>query len=127
MRISDWSSDVCSSDLVGKFICIGLNYSDHAAETGNPIPSEPIIFMKATSAITGPDDDVIIPKDSVKTDWEVALGVVIGSTARYVEEKDALAHVAGYCVINDVSAQAFQNASQDQGTTGTSHTTSRHT
>src|SRR3546814_7611480 len=71
MRISDWSSDVCSSDLVGKFICIGLNYSDHAAETGNPIPSEPIIFMKATSAITGPDDDVIIPKDSVKTDWEV--------------------------------------------------------
>src|SRR3546814_20138673 len=90
MRISDWSSDVCSSDLVGKFICIGLNYSDHAAETGNPIPSEPIIFMKATSAITGPDDDVIIPKDSVKTDWEVELGVVIGSTARYVEDKDAL-------------------------------------
>src|SRR3546814_7535912 len=103
MRISDWSSDVCSSDLVGKFICIGLNYSDHAAETGNPIPSEPIIFMKATSAITGPDDDVIIPKNSQKTDWEVELGVVIGSVARYVSEADAMQHVAGYSVINDVS------------------------
>lgn len=105
---------------VGKFICIGLNYSDHAAETGNPIPSEPIIFMKATSAITGPDDDVIIPKDSVKTDWEVELGVVIGSTARYVEEKDALSHVAGYCVINDVSERAFQIERQGQWTKGKS-------
>ena len=105
---------------VGKFICIGLNYSDHAAETGNAIPSEPIIFMKATSAITGPDDDVIIPKDSVKTDWEVELGVVIGSTARYVEEKDAMAHVAGYCVVNDVSERAFQIERQGQWTKGKS-------
>jgi len=105
---------------VGKFICIGLNYSDHAAETGNPIPSEPIIFMKATSAITGPNDDVIIPKNSVKTDWEVELGVVIGSTACYVEEKDALAHVAGYCVINDLSERAFQIERQGQWTKGKS-------
>jgi 2-keto-4-pentenoate hydratase/2-oxohepta-3-ene-1,7-dioic acid hydratase in catechol pathway len=105
---------------VGKFICIGLNYSDHAAETGNPIPSEPIIFMKATSAITGPDDDVIIPKNSVKTDWEVELGVVIGTTARYVEEKDALSHVAGYCVINDVSEREFQIEHQGQWTKGKS-------
>lgn len=81
---------------VGKFICIGLNYSDHAAETGAAVPPEPIIFMKATSAITGPNDDVIIPKNSTKTDWEVELGVVIGSVARYVDEKDALKHVAGY-------------------------------
>lgn len=105
---------------VGKFICIGLNYSDHAAETGNPIPSEPIIFMKATSAITGPDDDVIIPKHSTKTDWEVELGVVIGKEARYVEEKDALEHVAGYCVINDVSERAFQIERQGQWTKGKS-------
>lgn len=105
---------------VGKFVCIGLNYSDHAAETGNPIPSEPIIFMKATSAITGPDDDVIIPKNSVKTDWEVELGVVIGATARYVEEKDALSHVAGYCVINDVSEREFQIEHQGQWTKGKS-------
>jgi 2-keto-4-pentenoate hydratase/2-oxohepta-3-ene-1,7-dioic acid hydratase in catechol pathway len=105
---------------VGKFICIGLNYSDHAAETGNPIPSEPIIFMKATSAITGPNDDVIIPKNSTKTDWEVELGVVIGSVARYVEEKDALDYVAGYCVVNDVSERAFQIERQGQWTKGKS-------
>ncbi|WP_298726149.1 fumarylacetoacetate hydrolase family protein [uncultured Ferrovibrio sp.] len=105
---------------VGKFICIGLNYSDHAAETGNPIPSEPIIFMKATSAITGPNDDVIIPKNSTKTDWEVELGVVIGSVARYVEEKDALNYVAGYCVVNDVSERAFQIERQGQWTKGKS-------
>jgi len=93
---------------VGKFICIGLNYADHAAETGAKIPEEPIIFMKATSAIIGPNDDVIIPKNSIKPDWEVELGVVIGTEARYVEEADAMNHVAGYCVVNDVSERHFQ-------------------
>jgi 2-keto-4-pentenoate hydratase/2-oxohepta-3-ene-1,7-dioic acid hydratase in catechol pathway len=93
---------------VGKLVCIGLNYSDHAAEAGMAIPTEPIIFMKATSAIVGPDDDVVIPRGSEKTDWEVELGVVIGEPAKYVEEKDALSHVAGYCVANDVSERAFQ-------------------
>lgn len=93
---------------VGKFICIGLNYADHAAETGAPIPAEPIIFMKATSAIIGPNDDVVIPKNAIKPDWEVELGVVIGKEARYVEEADALDHVAGYCVVNDVSERHFQ-------------------
>ena len=93
---------------VGKFICIGLNYSDHAKETGMSIPPEPIIFAKATSAICGPNDDVIIPRNSVKTDWEVELGVVIGKPAKYVDEASALDHVAGYCVINDVSEREFQ-------------------
>jgi 2,4-diketo-3-deoxy-L-fuconate hydrolase len=93
---------------VGKFICIGLNYSDHAAEAGMKIPSEPILFMKATSAICGPNDDIVIPKGGTKTDWEVELGVVIGTPAKYVGEADALSHVAGYCVINDVSERAFQ-------------------
>ncbi|MGV3573776.1 MAG: fumarylacetoacetate hydrolase family protein [Devosia sp.] len=93
---------------VGKFICIGLNYADHAAETGAPIPAEPIIFMKATSAIIGPNDDVIIPKNAIKPDWEVELAIVIGKEARYVEEADALDHVAGYCVCNDVSERHFQ-------------------
>jgi ureidoglycolate lyase len=93
---------------VGKFICIGLNYADHAAETGAPIPAEPIIFMKATSAIVGPNDDVVIPKNALKPDWEVELGVVIGTEARYVDEADAMDHVAGYCVINDVSERHFQ-------------------
>jgi 2,4-diketo-3-deoxy-L-fuconate hydrolase len=93
---------------VGKFICIGLNYADHAAESGLAVPSEPVIFMKATSAIVGPNDDVIQPRGSTKLDWEVELGVVIGSTARYVSEDRALEHVAGYCVINDVSERAFQ-------------------
>ena len=93
---------------VGKFICVGLNYSDHAAESGMQVPTEPIIFMKATSAIVGPNDDVAIPRGSKKTDWEVELGVVIGKTAKYVDEKDALAHVAGYCVVHDVSERAFQ-------------------
>ncbi|MFN4275451.1 MAG: fumarylacetoacetate hydrolase family protein [Ferrovibrio sp.] len=105
---------------VGKFICIGLNYSDHAAETGATVPPEPIIFMKATSAITGPNDDVIIPKNSQKTDWEVELGVVIGSEARYVSEADAMKHVAGYCVINDVSERAFQTERHGQWTKGKS-------
>ena len=93
---------------VGKFVCIGLNYSDHAAESGMTVPREPIIFMKATSAIMGPNDDVVIPRGSEKTDWEVELGVVIGKPAKYVKEEDALAHVAGYCVINDLSERAFQ-------------------
>jgi 2-keto-4-pentenoate hydratase/2-oxohepta-3-ene-1,7-dioic acid hydratase in catechol pathway len=93
---------------VGKFICAGLNYSDHAAESGMAVPAEPIIFMKATSCLSGPNDDIVIPRGSQKTDWEVELGVVIGKTAKYVAEKDALAHVAGFCVVNDVSERAFQ-------------------
>ena len=93
---------------VGKFICIGLNYSDHAAETGAEVPAEPVVFNKWTSAISGPDDDVEIPRDSVKTDWEVELGVVIGKGGRYISEADALSHVAGYCVINDVSEREYQ-------------------
>lgn len=93
---------------VGKFICIGLNYADHAAESGVAVPSEPIIFMKATSAITGPNDPVIKPRNSTKLDWEVELGIVIGKHTSYVSEADALDHIAGYCVINDVSERAFQ-------------------
>jgi 2-keto-4-pentenoate hydratase/2-oxohepta-3-ene-1,7-dioic acid hydratase in catechol pathway len=93
---------------VGKFICVGLNYSDHAAESGMAVPNEPIIFMKATSSIIGPDDDVMIPRGSEKTDWEVELGVVIGRKAKYVSEQDALEHIAGYCVVNDLSERAFQ-------------------
>ena len=93
---------------VGKFICIGLNYADHAAETGAKIPEEPIIFMKATSAIIGPNDDVIIPKNAIKPDWEVELAVVIGKEARYVDEADAMDYVAGYCVCNDISERHFQ-------------------
>jgi len=104
----------------GKFICIGLNYSDHAAETGATVPSEPIIFMKATSAIVGPDDDVLIPRGSKKTDWEVELGIVIGKTAKYVTEAEALNYVAGYCTINDVSERAFQAERQGQWTKGKS-------
>src|ERR1700684_420069 len=93
---------------VGKFVCIGLNYSDHAKEAGMPIPVEPVIFMKATSAICGPNDDVVVPRGSTKMDWEVELGVVIGTAAKYVAEADAMAHVAGYCVVNDLSERAFQ-------------------
>jgi 2,4-didehydro-3-deoxy-L-rhamnonate hydrolase len=93
---------------VGKFICIGLNYADHAAESGVAVPKEPIIFMKATSAICGPNDDVVIPRGSSKSDWEVELGVVVGKTAKYVKESDALSHVAGYCAINDLSEREFQ-------------------
>src|ERR1017187_2077003 len=93
---------------VGKFICIGLNYSDHAAESGMAVPVEPVIFMKATSSICGPDDGIVIPRGSKKTDWEVELGVIIGKPGKYVEEADALSHVAGYCVINDLSERAFQ-------------------
>lgn len=93
---------------IGKFICIGLNYADHAAESGMAVPSEPVVFGKWTSAVVGPNDDVRIPRDSEKTDWEVELGVVIGTAASYVEEADAMAHVAGYCVINDVSERNYQ-------------------
>jgi 2-keto-4-pentenoate hydratase/2-oxohepta-3-ene-1,7-dioic acid hydratase in catechol pathway len=93
---------------VGKFICIGLNYSDHATETGMQLPSEPVIFMKATSAICGPNDNLIIPRGSTKLDWEVELGVVIGTNGKYISENDAMNHVAGYCVIHDVSERAFQ-------------------
>lgn len=93
---------------VGKFICIGLNYADHAAESGMTPPSEPVVFMKATSAITGPNDNVLIPRNSKKTDWEVELGVVIGKHTSYVSEVDAMNHVAGYCIVNDVSEREFQ-------------------
>lgn len=93
---------------VGKLICIGLNYSDHAAESGMPVPPEPVVFNKWTSAICGPDDAVEIPRGSLKTDWEVELGVVIGKGGRYISEADALSHVAGYCVINDVSERDYQ-------------------
>jgi 2-keto-4-pentenoate hydratase/2-oxohepta-3-ene-1,7-dioic acid hydratase in catechol pathway len=93
---------------IGKFIAVGLNFSDHAAEAGMPLPSEPVIFTKAISCITGPNDSIMLPKDSTKTDWEVELGVVIGSTARYVTEEQALEHVAGYCVVNDVSEREYQ-------------------
>jgi 2-keto-4-pentenoate hydratase/2-oxohepta-3-ene-1,7-dioic acid hydratase in catechol pathway len=93
---------------VGKFVCIGLNYADHAAESGMALPEEPVIFFKATSAINGPNDPVHIPRGSVKTDWEVELGVVIGKEAKYISESDALDHVAGYCVINDLSERDFQ-------------------
>ena len=93
---------------IGKFVCIGLNYADHAAETGAPIPKEPIIFMKATSAVIGPNDEVEIPRGSVKTDWEVELGVVIGRNAKYIPENAAMDYVAGYCVVNDVSEREYQ-------------------
>ena len=93
---------------VGKFICIGLNYSDHAAESGMKVPTEPVVFMKATSAIAGPNDNVIIPRNSVKTDWEVELGVIIGTEAKYIDEAKALDYVAGYCVVNDLSERTFQ-------------------
>ncbi len=105
---------------VGKFICIGLNYSDHAAETGATVPSEPIIFMKASSAVCGPNDPIIIPRGSVKTDWEVELGVVIGKPGKYLTEAEAMDHVAGYCTINDVSERAFQTERQGQWTKGKS-------
>ncbi len=93
---------------VGKFICIGLNYSDHAAESNMPVPAEPIVFMKATSSICGPSDDVVLPRGSQKSDWEVELGVVIGKPAKYAPEADAMSHVAGFCVINDLSERAYQ-------------------
>jgi 2-keto-4-pentenoate hydratase/2-oxohepta-3-ene-1,7-dioic acid hydratase in catechol pathway len=93
---------------MGKFICIGLNYADHAAESGVPVPAEPVVFMKTTSALVGCNDAVVLPQGSVKSDWEVELGVVIGRKARYVSEADALSHVAGYCVVNDLSEREYQ-------------------
>jgi 2,4-diketo-3-deoxy-L-fuconate hydrolase len=98
----------CPVAGVGKFVAIGLNFADHAAEAGVPIPKEPVVFMKATSCIQGPDDAVMLPKGSTKTDWEVELGIVIGTRARYVSKKDALSHVAGFCVVNDVSEREYQ-------------------
>ena len=105
---------------VGKYMCIGLNYSDHAAETGAAIPDHPILFMKATSAIVGPNDDVVLPRGAQKGDWEIELGVVIGTAAKYVSEEAALSHVAGYCLCNDVSERAFQNELTGQWTKGKS-------
>ncbi|MFY8180028.1 MAG: fumarylacetoacetate hydrolase family protein, partial [Limnohabitans sp.] len=98
----------CPVSQVGKFIAIGLNYADHAAEAGMPIPKEPIVFIKATSCIQGPNDDVMLPKGSVKSDWEVELGIVIGTEACHVSQKDAINHIAGYCLINDVSEREYQ-------------------
>lgn len=108
---------------VGKFICVGLNYADHAKETGKAPPDEPILFMKATTAINGPNDDVEIPRASQKADWEVELGVVIGTRAKYVSEDQALDHVAGYCLVNDVSERSFQSERGGQWTKGKSHDT----
>lgn len=105
---------------IGKFMCIGLNYSDHAAETGAKIPEHPILFMKATSSVVGPNDTVSIPRGSKSSDWEVELGVVIGTKAKYVDEADALNHVAGYCVVNDVSERHFQAKISGQWTKGKS-------
>ena len=105
---------------IGKFLCIGLNYSDHAAETGAAIPKHPILFFKANSAVVGPNDDVVMPRGSTHTDWEVELGVVIGKTAKYVSKENALDHVAGYCVINDVSERHFQTQLTGQWTKGKS-------
>ena len=105
---------------VGKFLCIGLNYSDHAAETGAAIPEHPILFFKANSAIVGPNDDVSMPRGSLKTDWEVELGVVIGKAAKYINQANALDYVAGYCIVNDVSERHFQNNLTGQWTKGKS-------
>lgn len=105
---------------IGKFLCIGLNYSDHAAETGATIPKHPILFFKANSAIVGAYDDVVIPRGSTQTDWEVELGVIIGKTAKYVSKEDALDHVAGYCIVNDVSERHFQANLTGQWTKGKS-------
>ena len=105
---------------IGKFLCIGLNYSDHAAESGLPVPSEPILFSKATSAIVGPNDNVEIPRNSVETDWEVELGIIIGKNAKYIDEANAEEYIAGYCVVNDVSEREFQLKKEGQWTKGKS-------
>lgn len=106
---------------IRKVVCIGLNYTDHAEESGMPIPEEPVVFMKADTSITGPNDDVIIPLNSKKLDWEVELGIIIGKTAQYVDEADALSHVAGYCVVNDISERGFQLEGTGQWVKGKSH------
>jgi len=106
-KIDSIAPCVCKKSI-GKFICIGLNYSDHAEETGMEVPPEPIIFFKATSAVIGPNDNVIIPKKSLKSDWEVELGVIIGKEAKYISEDQSQDHIAGYCVVNDLSERAFQ-------------------
>ena len=105
---------------IGKFLCIGLNYSDHAAETGMPVPSEPILFSKATSAVVGTNDNIEIPRNSVETDWEVELGIIIGKKAKYINEEDANEYIAGYCVVNDVSEREFQLKKEGQWTKGKS-------
>ena len=105
---------------VGKFLCIGLNYSDHAAESGMAVPSEPILFSKATSAIVGPNDNIEIPRNSVETDWEVELGIIIGKKAKYINESDADDYIAGYCLVNDVSEREFQLKKEGQWTKGKS-------
>ncbi len=108
VEINDGIAPCICKKSVGKFICIGLNYSDHAEETGQKVPPEPIIFAKATSAIIGPNDNVEIPRQSVKSDWEVELGVIIGKEAKYISENNAQSHIAGYCVVNDLSEREFQ-------------------
>ncbi len=105
---------------IGKFVCIGLNFTDHAEETGNPIPEHPVVFMKANSAISGPFDDIVMPRGSETTDWEVELGIVIGKAAKYVSKADAMDHIAGFCVINDVSERHFQTKLSGQWTKGKS-------
>ncbi len=109
-----------SKTNIGKFICIGLNYSDHAAEAGMEVPKEPIIFMKATSSVCGPNDDIIIPKNSTKSDWEVELGIIIGKETKYIHENQSQAHIAGYCVVNDLSEREFQLEHQGQWVKGKS-------
>ena len=118
-KIDGMASPICKTK-VGKFICIGLNYSDHAAEAGMEVPKEPIIFMKATSSICGPNDDIIIPKKSLKSDWEVELGVVIGKEAKYIKEDQSQNYIAGYCVVNDLSEREFQLEHQGQWVKGKS-------
>ena len=105
---------------IGKFLCIGLNYSDHAAESGMPVPKEPILFSKATSAVVGPNDNVEIPRNSVETDWEVELGIIIGKKAKYITEENVEEYIAGYCVVNDVSEREFQLKKEGQWTKGKS-------
>ena len=118
-KIDSIAPCVCKKSI-GKFICIGLNYSDHAEEAGMEVPPEPIMFMKATSAVIGPNDDVIIPKNSQKSDWEVELGVIIGKEAKYISEDQSQDHIAGYCVINDISERAFQMERSGQWVKGKS-------
>ncbi len=108
IETTDGIAPCVDKNCIGKFICIGLNYSDHAEETGMKVPTEPIIFFKATSAVIGPNDNVIIPKKSVKSDWEVELGVIIGKEAKYISEEQSQDHIAGYCVVNDLSERTFQ-------------------